>query len=169
MAHATTTDYHPWGTFMAARQEARRLGDRAIGTDHLLLGLLRDPEIESVLGVSLAEAREALATLDLNALHSIGVESIPNTPTYVDLPTPKRPSMKLVMGSRMKLSPAAKRALQEAGRPMRRRRQITPQRVLAALLESDEPDPAATLLRALGINRAELRIKLEENDPEKPV
>ncbi len=166
MAHAATTDYHPWSTFMAARQEARRLGDRAIGTDHMLLGLLRDPEIESVLGISLAQARDALADLDRNALRSIGVENIPDTPAFVDQPIPKRPSMKLVMGSHIKMSPGAKRALKDAGRPMRRGRHITARNVLAELLENDVPDPSAALLRALGVDRTALRAALEENDPE---
>ena len=36
----------------AAREEARRRGDRRVGTEHLLLALLEDPAIEAVLGVT---------------------------------------------------------------------------------------------------------------------
>ena len=65
------------------------------------------------------------------------------------------------MQNRMKLTPAAKFALQESGRPLRRGRQISPLAVLHALLENQDPDPAAVLLNALGIDRAELRTRLE--------
>lgn len=161
MTRASTLEYHPWSTFMAARQEARRVGDHQIGTDHLLLGLLLQPEIESLLGVSLSDARAALSTLDLNALRAFGFENIPSTPELIDQPIPPRPSMKVVMGSHMKMSPAAKRALQDAGRPMRRGHHIRAKDVLAALLENDVPDPAAELLDALGVNRPALRLRLE--------
>ena len=42
-----------------AAQEARRRGDRRLGTDHLLLGLLCDPDSSAAaaLGVDLAAAR----------------------------------------------------------------------------------------------------------------
>src|ERR1017187_4536118 len=59
-----TTAYHPWTTFAAAREGARSRGDRRVGTDHLLLGLLRDPEIETVMHVTLESAREAPYSLD---------------------------------------------------------------------------------------------------------
>jgi predicted RNA-binding protein len=38
-------DYHPWTTFIYARQEARRRGDRKVGTEHLVLALMREPGI----------------------------------------------------------------------------------------------------------------------------
>jgi hypothetical protein len=127
----------------------------------MLLGLLREPEIEALLGVSLDDARHSLAILDRDALHAIGLEHIPVTPYVVDQPIPARPSMKLVMGSHMKMSPAAKAALQEAGRPMRRGHHITASEILAALLENDVPDPAATLFEALHLDRPELRARIE--------
>jgi ATP-dependent Clp protease ATP-binding subunit ClpA len=161
MPHASTTEYHPWRTFMAARQEAQRIGDRRIGTDHLLLGLLREPEVAKFLDVTLEDARRVLASLDRDALFAIGLERVPVTPDVIDQPIPARPSMKLVIGSHMKMSPAAKTALQEAGRPLRHRRTITANAVLAALLENDVPDPAATLLKALHLDRRELRARLE--------
>lgn len=161
MPQAPTTDYHPWRTFMAARQEALRAGDRKIGTDHLLLGLLREPEVAALLDVTLEDARRALLTLDQDALRAIGLEHIPATPELIDQPIPARPSVKLVMGSHMKMSPAAKTALQESGRAGRRRRRITATGVLAALLENDAPDPAATLLEGLHVDRRQLRARLE--------
>lgn len=59
---------HPWTIYMRASEEARRRGDRRTGTDHVLLGLLEDPSIEVVLGVSLQQARQALESLDQEAL-----------------------------------------------------------------------------------------------------
>lgn len=37
-------DYHPWTTYIDAREEAHRRGDVKVGTDHLVLALLRDPD-----------------------------------------------------------------------------------------------------------------------------
>jgi len=50
--------------YLQAGEEARRRGDRRTGTDHLLLALLDNPSIEAVLGVSLQQARQALASLE---------------------------------------------------------------------------------------------------------
>ncbi len=164
MTDDTALAYHPWGTFMAAREEARRLGDRKLGTEHLLLGLLHDPAIEELLGTSLDAAREALGKLDNEALRAIGLEHVPATPPIAERPIPRRPSARLVMANHIKMTPAAKAALQQAGRPMRRGRQISPQRVLRMLLENPEPDPAATLLKALNVDRVTLRSELEASD-----
>ncbi len=42
--HSKPADaYHPWSTYIDAREEARRRGERKVGTEHLILGLLRDP------------------------------------------------------------------------------------------------------------------------------
>jgi ATP-dependent Clp protease ATP-binding subunit ClpA len=50
-----------------ATAEARRRGDRRVGTEHLALALLADPESVTAraLGVSLTAARDALRALDL--------------------------------------------------------------------------------------------------------
>ena len=61
-------EYHPWTTFIYAREEARRRGDRRVGTEHLVLGLLREPEIARLLGCDLEAAREALDAMDHDAL-----------------------------------------------------------------------------------------------------
>ena len=70
---AEARTYHPWTTYMWASEEARRRGDRRAGTDHLLLGLLEEPEIEAVLGVSLLKARDRLDSLDREVLGALGV------------------------------------------------------------------------------------------------
>lgn len=65
---ATGDSYHPWTTYIHAREEARRRGDRQVGTEHLLLGLLHEKGIDSVLGTDLQSGREALDALDREAL-----------------------------------------------------------------------------------------------------
>ena len=69
------TIYHPWNpwaTYIAAREEARRRGDRRVGTEHLLVALLLEPDLASVLGTAV-EAAAGLATLDRQALAAVGL------------------------------------------------------------------------------------------------
>ncbi|MGP0028969.1 MAG: Clp protease N-terminal domain-containing protein [Acidimicrobiales bacterium] len=159
-ASGVADDYHPWTTYIAAREEARRWGDRRVGTDHLVLGLLRDPEIAGALGVTLDTARAALASLDERALASVGIDVRLNAPPLPERELPARPTIKAVVTDRLPLTPAAKSALQEAGKPLRRRQHITPQQVLLVLLENRRPDPAATLLAALGVSVPAARARL---------
>ena len=65
---------HVWAIYLQASEEARRRGDRRTGTDHLLLALFEDPSIEVVLGVSLQQARQALESLDHEALAAMGLQ-----------------------------------------------------------------------------------------------
>ena len=71
---------HVWAIYLRASEEARRRGDRRTGTDHLLLALLEDPSIEVVLGVSLEQARQALESLDHEALGALGLGPAPTLP-----------------------------------------------------------------------------------------
>ena len=73
---------HVWAIYMRASEEARRRGDRRTGTDHLLLGMLEDPSIEAVLGVSLPQARQALDSLDQEALGAVGLDSARTLPRF---------------------------------------------------------------------------------------
>ncbi len=155
-------DYHPWTTYIAAREEARRRGDRRVGTDHLLLGLLREPELAQALDRDLRTAREALDAMDAEALAVVGLGaevSVPPVPSRADM-RPPRPTIRAVLHDRLPLTPAAKTALQKSGRDLRRRRRIEPWQVFAALLELEFPDPAAQLLAALEIDRTAVRAKL---------
>ncbi len=158
---ATTADaYHPWTTYIYAREEARRRGDRRVGTEHLVLGLLWDSAIEAALGVSLASARDALDSLDQDALGSLGIRGSLAAPPLPMRETPARPTMKAVLTGRLPLTPSAKRALRESGKPMRRGRHIAPQQVLLALLELEAPEPSAPLLAAVGVDRSAARERL---------
>ena len=61
----------------SALEEARLRGDRRIGTEHLLLGLLHDPDSVAArtLGIDLATAQEALDALDRAALAAVGIDA----------------------------------------------------------------------------------------------
>jgi ATP-dependent Clp protease ATP-binding subunit ClpA len=144
---------HPWAIYLQASEEARRRGDRRTGTDHLLLALLEDPSIEAVLGVNLQQAREALESLDREALGALGLGPGTEAPPLPMRAMPKKPTLRAVLErDRPRPTPAAKKVLQEAVKPNRRKTQVTAQQVLAQILTLQPPDPAAVLLGALGAN-----------------
>ena len=152
---------HVWALYLQASEEARRRGDRRTGTDHLVLGLLEDPSIEVVLGVSLRQARQALESLDQEALGALGLGSGIGAPPLPMRAVPKKPRLRdVAKKDRFRMTPAAKKVLQEAVRPNRRKTQVTAQQVLAQILTLQAPDPAAVLLAALGVNAWEVRRRL---------
>jgi Clp amino terminal domain, pathogenicity island component len=152
---------HAWAIYLRATEEARRRGDRRTGTDHVLLALLEDPSIEVVLGVSLQQAREALESLDREALGALGLGSGTDAPPLPMRAVPEKPTIRDIMKKdRLRMTPAAKKVLEEASKPNRRRLQITAQQVLAQILTLQPPDPAAVLLGALGVDRAAARQRL---------
>jgi hypothetical protein len=125
---------HPWAIYLQASEEARRRGDRRTGTDHILLALFEDPSIEVVLGVSLQQARQALASLDQEALGALGMGPGTDAPPLPMRAVPKKPAIRAVMKQdRLRMTPAAKKVLEEAVKPMRRKTQVTGQQVLAQL------------------------------------
>jgi Clp amino terminal domain, pathogenicity island component len=144
---------HPWAIYLQASEEARRRGDRRTGTDHLLLALLEDPSIEVLLGVSLQQARQALESLDHEALGTLGLELGTDVPSLPMRAVPKKPRLRdVAQKDRLRLTPAAKKVLQDAVKPNRRKTQVTAQQVLAQILTLQPPDPAAVLLGAVGVN-----------------
>jgi hypothetical protein len=158
---------HAWAVYLQASEEARRRGDRRTGTDHLLLALLENPSIEAVLGVSLPQARLALEALDHEALGALGLESGIDVPLLPMRAVPKKPRFRdVATRDRLRLTPAAKRVLEEAAKPNRRGLQITAQQVLAQILALQPPDPAAVLLGALGVNTSEVRRRLDVVTPD---
>ena len=159
--------FHPWTIYMRASEEARRRGDRRTGTDHLLLAVLEDPSIEAVLGVSLQQARQALESLDQEALGALGMASATVAPPLPRRAVPKKPTIRAVMNKdRLRMTPAAKKVLEEAVKPMRRKTQVTAQQVLAQILPLQPHDPAAVLLGALGVNTSEVRRRLDAVTPD---
>jgi ATP-dependent Clp protease ATP-binding subunit ClpA len=142
---------HVWAICLRASEEARRRGDRRYGTDHLLIALLEDPTIEAMLGVSLEHARQALESLDHQALGALGLASVADAPPLPMRPVPNKP---------------AKKVLEDASKPNRRKLQITAQQVLAQILTLQPPDPAAVLLGALGVNTLEVRRRVDAVTPD---
>src|SRR6202044_2816022 len=144
---------HAWAIYLQAGEEARRRGDRRTGTDHLLLALFEDPSIEAVLGVSLQQARQALGPVHHEDLGALGLGPATGAPRPPVRAVPKKPTLLDIMQKdRLRMTPAAKKVLEEASKPNRRRLYVTAQQVLAQILTFQPPDPAAVLLGALGVN-----------------
>jgi hypothetical protein len=154
---------HAWAIYLQASEEARRRGDRRTGTDHLLLALLEDPSTEIVLGVSLQQARQALESLDREALGVLGLGAGADAPPLPIRPVPKKPRIRdVAQRDRFRMTPAAKKVLEEAYKPKGHRKlQVTGLEVLAQILTLQPPDPAAMLLGALGVNASEVRSRLD--------
>jgi hypothetical protein len=154
---------HGWAIYLRAGEEARRRGDRRSGTDHLLLALFEDPSLEAVLGVSLQQARQALESLDREALGALGLGPGADAPALKMRAVPKKPTLLDIMQKdRLRMTPAAKKVLEDAYKPKGHRRlQVTGPEVLAQILTLQPPDPAAVLLGALGVNTTEVRRRLD--------
>ncbi|MBH0780475.1 Clp protease N-terminal domain-containing protein [Nocardia bovistercoris] len=136
-----------------ATEEARRRGDRRVGTEHLLLAALNEPANSNLLGVTAETARAAVDELDRQAMAAIGIDLGDFQPTG----TPgagKRPPFS--SGARQVLSRALNLAATE------RSRRIETRHLLVALLERDRPDPIVALLFALGIDPSTTRARLQE-------
>ena len=158
---------HAWAIYLQASEEARRRGDRRTGTDHILLALLENPSIKAVLGVSLPQARQALDSLDHEALGALGLGSGANAPELPMRAVPKKPRIRdVAQKDRLRMTPSAKKVLEEASKPNRRKLQVTAQQVLAQILTLQPPDPAAVLLGALSVNTSEVRRRLDAVTPE---
>jgi Clp amino terminal domain, pathogenicity island component len=158
--------HHAWAIYMRASEEARRRGDRRTGTDHILLALLEDPSIEVALGVTLQQARQAHESLDHDALGALGLAPGADAPPLPMRAVPKNPRFRdVAKKDRFRMTPAAKKVLEDAAMPNRRKLQVTAQQVLAQILALQPPDPAAVLLGALGVNTPEVRRRLDAVTP----
>jgi ATP-dependent Clp protease ATP-binding subunit ClpA len=137
-----------------AAEEARDRGDERIGTEHLLLALLRGPGTVAtrVLGVDVEGARAALDALDREALRAVGV----------DLPSMGRP-LPILTRRRPPLTSGAREALRRAvlGARGEKARRIQARHLLLGVLARERPDPAAELLGALGVDPARVRDLLD--------
>jgi hypothetical protein len=131
-----------------------------------LLALLEDPSIEVVLGVSLQQARQALDSLDQEALSALGIGSGTDAPPLPMRAVPTKPTIRdIAQKDRLRMTPAAKKVLEEAVKPNRRKTQVTAQQVLAQIFTLQPPDPAAVLLGALGVNTPQVRRRLDPVTP----
>lgn len=139
----------------SAAGEARRRGDRRLGTDHLLLGLLHDADsaVAKALGTDLESARDAADALDRAALAAVGVDVAHlGDPT---LPVFSRRLLPLTSGARAVIKAAVEETRQAGSK------RIEARQFLLALLDREAPDPAAELLRALGVDRSQVRHRLD--------
>jgi ATP-dependent Clp protease ATP-binding subunit ClpA len=132
-------------------EEARDRGDRRVGTDHLLVALLADPDTAELLGTEPDAARAAGRELDREALAAVGIA----TETL-----PARGSLR--GGGRLPFTAGARdvmrRTLEHA--VAEKPRSIGPKHLMLALLDREQPDPAATLLTSLGVDGDQVREKL---------
>ncbi|MDQ0212330.1 Clp protease N-terminal domain-containing protein [Arthrobacter bambusae] len=135
----------------AGAEEAKRRGDRRTGTDHLLLGLLHDPESCRTLETDLESARAQLDTLDQQALESVGI----TLGDFGALNTPKG-------SSRTTFTSAARSVIQDSLilTTREKARRITTRHLMLALLDRQVPDPAAVLLHNLGVDTTALKARL---------
>ena len=138
----------------SALEEARRRGDRRMGTEHLLLGLLRHPPTATAVGVDLDAARAALDDLDHAALRSIGIDT-DRVPALADLPRRHPPITisAVTSGSRT----ALRHAVDSTGT---RTRHLAPRYLLIELLDRESPDPVVELIDHLGVDRTAVRARL---------
>lgn len=141
-------------TVTAARTEALHRGDRRIGTEHLLLGLLHQSDSVATrsLGIDLAAANAALNALDRDALSAVGVEVNDLAPS----PNPSWRTPPMTSAAAAVLA----RAVNEA--KSRRVRDVRVEDLLRAIVARLQPDPAAELLDTLGVDRAGVVRRLDE-------
>jgi hypothetical protein len=128
-----------------------------------VLGLIREPALAQALGRDVQTARDTLDAMDQDALAAVGIGAAFNAPPIPIDETVKlarRPTLKAVLRDRLPMTPAAKTALQESSKELRRGHHIPPQQVLLTVLELEPPDPAAELISALGVDRAGARARL---------
>jgi ATP-dependent Clp protease ATP-binding subunit ClpA len=143
----------------SAAEEAHRRGDRRVGTDHLLLGLLDEPDsvAERLLGVDLASARATSAALDRAALAAVGIDV-----ASVDPPMPIRTRRRPPFTWRLPFTSGARAVLERSVHEAHseKARSIEARHLLLGVLARKRPDPAAELLAALGVDPAEARDRL---------
>jgi ATP-dependent Clp protease ATP-binding subunit ClpA len=139
----------------AAATEAGRRGDRRIGTEHLLLGLLHGPDLLPIraLGINLGSARRALDELDRIALAEIMVRI--SGIRFDPLPATRR---------RLPWTYGAQAVVKRASDLSDCSVQLTPKHLLLAILAVERPDLTSSLLDHLQIDRALVRARLAISD-----
>ncbi|QWF84723.1 Clp protease N-terminal domain-containing protein [Amycolatopsis sp. CA-230715] len=144
----------------AALGEARRRGNRRLGTEHLLLGLLHLPDSAPAraLGVDLETARAALDELDRESLRALGFDlDLPG-----DAPPARHPAVTISA-----VTSNAKGVLHRSVQATTRKtRAAAPAFLLLELLRREHPDPVADLVAGLALDRDAVTGALAEHQPE---
>lgn len=139
-----------------AINEAGLRGDRRVGTDHLLIGVLHDPAVAEAVGADADAARRVADQLDRTALAEIGLDAGAFgtlSPAVGASRLPFTPGTKAVLKRTLALVAAEKA------------RRIESRHLLLALLERDEPDPAAEIVVSLGIDKHQIRERVGRPQP----
>jgi hypothetical protein len=117
-------------------------------------------------GAAADAPRSRLRALDQEALGALGLGSGLDAPDLPMRAVPKKPRIRdIAQKDRLRMTPAAKKVLEEASKPNRRRLNVTARQVLTHLLTLQPPDPAAVLLGALVVNTSEVRRRLDAVTP----
>ena len=92
------------------------------------------------------------------SLGAVGMGSGADAPPVPMRAVPKKLTIRDVMKKdRLRMTPAAKKVLEEAYKPKGHRKlQVTGTEVLAQIVTLQPPDPAAVVLGALGVNSSEI-------------
>jgi hypothetical protein len=75
-------------------------------------------------------------------------------------PIPARATLRSVLKDRLPLTPAAKKALEQASRRTRNRARVNPLDVLLCLFDLNHPDPVADLIVELKIDVEAIRARV---------
>jgi ATP-dependent Clp protease ATP-binding subunit ClpA len=154
----------------AAVAEAQERGDRHVGTEHLLLGVLASPsavvrQVTQASGVDLPRARRTLHDADADALAAVGMDADAlRPPPSAPARTPearwrrprRRPSHRPFTGGAKQTLEASLREAVALRHPW-----IGTEHLLLALTARTQPDPAAQLLAALDVDAPALHAALE--------
>lgn len=151
---------------MSAVSESERRGDRHIGTEHLLLGVIAsaNPMTSAAVdaaGLHLQAARRALDDADSDALAAIGIDV---TAARARSEAWRRsPGRFLRRPAHRPFTGGAKQTLEATLREALalRDRHIGTEHLLLALCARSAPDPASLLLRVLGVDAGRLRTDVE--------
>jgi hypothetical protein len=132
-------------------KEAGRRGDRRLGTDHLLFGVLHDAALAALVGVDDTGARTVADGLDRASLAAVGLD----IGTFGRLaPAVGAARLPFTSGAKVVLKRTLALTVAEKAR------RIQARHLLLALLERNEPDPAAQVFAALNIDKPRTRAAL---------
>ena len=147
-----------------ATEESRRLGHNYIGTEHILLGMVREGEgiavgILETLGVDLDKLRQRI----------IQAVASPGAPARQGLPAATGEAAQRQAADRLGYTPAARKALRLAADEARRlgRSEVGAGHLLLGLAR-DEEGIAAGILVSLGVNLEQVRQRVMQAGNQEP-